>query len=126
MGKLLVGSLLITLCACNLSREPIRIGLAGSLSDPVGVPMKRAAELAVEEINARGGIQGRPLELIQRDDYADADSAVFVAADLYDAGVSAVIGHLFSSTTIAASPVYNGGAPPPASNFPSSSSPGEF
>ena len=46
---------------------PIRIGLAGSLSDPVGVPMKRAAELAVEEINAKGGVRGRPLELIERD-----------------------------------------------------------
>src|SRR5215210_4403598 len=123
MGKLLVGSLLLALCACNLSREPIRIGLAGSLSDPVGLPMKRAAELAVEEINAQGGVNGRPLELIERDDYADPDSAVFVASDLYDAGVSAVIGHLFSSTTIAASPVYNGGDDPVAAISPSSSSP---
>jgi branched-chain amino acid transport system substrate-binding protein len=124
MGKLLAGSLfLAALSACTVSREPIRIGLAGSLSDPVGVPMKRAAELAVEEINARGGIRGRPIELIQRDDYADADSAVFVATDLYEAGVSAVIGHLFSSTTIAASPVYNGGEEPVAAISPSSSSP---
>lgn len=123
MGKLLVGSLILTLWACNLSREPIRIGLAGSLSDPVGIPMKRAAELAVEEINAQGGIQGRPLELIERDDYADPDSAVFVAADLYEAGVSAVIGHLYSGTTLAASPVYNGGSDPVAAISPSSSSP---
>jgi branched-chain amino acid transport system substrate-binding protein len=123
MGKLLVGLLILTLCACNLSREPILIGLAGSLSDPVGIPMKRAAELAVEEINARGGIQGRPLQLIERDDYADPDSAVFVASDLYEAGVSAVIGHLFSGTTLAASPVYNGGSDPVAAISPSSSSP---
>ena len=85
--------------------------------------MKRAAELAVEEINARGGIQGRPLELIERDDFADPDSAVFVASDLYEAGVSAVIGHLFSGTTLAASPVYNGGSDPVAAISPSSSSP---
>jgi branched-chain amino acid transport system substrate-binding protein len=123
MGKLLVGSLLLTLWACDLSREPIQIGLAGSLSDPVGVPMKRAAQLAVEEINAKGGVRGRQLELIERDDYADPDSAVFVATDLYEAGVSAVIGHLFSGTTIAASPVYNGGAEPVAAISPSSSSP---
>jgi branched-chain amino acid transport system substrate-binding protein len=97
--------------------------LAGSLSDPVGVPMKRAAELAVEEINAAGGIDGRPLELVQRDDYADPDSAVFVATDLYEAGVSAVIGHLFSGTTLAAAPVYNGGPDPVAAISPSSSSP---
>jgi branched-chain amino acid transport system substrate-binding protein len=121
MRKLIATVLM--LLACQTSREPIRIGLAGSLSDPAGVPMKRAAELAVEEINAKGGIRGRPLELIMRDDYADPDSAVFVATDLYDAGVSAVIGHLFSSTTIAASPVYNGGPAPVAAISPSSSSP---
>ena len=118
---LLAAALLIS--ACRLSSGPIRIGLAGSLSDPVGVPMKHAAELAVEEINAAGGIGGRPLELVQRDDYADPDSAVFVATDLYEAGVSAVIGHLFSSTTLAAAPVYNGGADPVAAVSPSSSSP---
>jgi branched-chain amino acid transport system substrate-binding protein len=123
MKRMLAGWLLLMLAACHLSREPIRIGLAGSLSDPVGIPMKRAAELAIEEINARGGVQGRPLELIERDDYADPDSAVFVAGDLYDAGVSAVIGHLFSSATLAASPVYNGGSDPVAAISPSSSSP---
>jgi branched-chain amino acid transport system substrate-binding protein len=85
--------------------------------------MKHAAELAVEEINAAGGIDGRPLQLIQRDDYADPDSAVFVATDLYEAGVSAVIGHLFSGTTLAAAPVYNGGPDPVAAISPSSSSP---
>lgn len=123
MGKLLAGSLILALGACNLSREPIRIGLAGSLSDPVGVPMKRAAELAVEEINRQGGVRGRPLELMQRDDFTDPDSAVFVATDLYDAGVSAVIGHLFSGPTLAAAPVYNGGSEPVAAISPSSSSP---
>jgi branched-chain amino acid transport system substrate-binding protein len=116
-------SLLVGVLACGSAPDPIRIGLAGSLSDPVGIPMKRAAELAAEEINAGGGIRGRPLELVQRDDYADADSAVFVAADLYEAGVSAVIGHLFSSTTLAAAPVYNGGDDPVAAISPSSSSP---
>jgi branched-chain amino acid transport system substrate-binding protein len=116
-------ALSLILSSCDPSGEPIRIGLAGSLSDPVGLPMKRAAELAVEQINANGGIKGRPIELIERDDYADPDSAVFVATDLYEAGVSAVIGHLFSSTTLAAAPVYNGGTAPVAAISPSSSSP---
>jgi branched-chain amino acid transport system substrate-binding protein len=115
--------LTLLVSACDSSADPIRIGLAGSLSDPVGLPMKRAAELAVEQINADGGIKGRPIELVERDDYADADSAVFVATDLYEAGVSAVIGHLFSNTTLAAAPVYNGGTAPVAAISPSSSSP---
>jgi branched-chain amino acid transport system substrate-binding protein len=121
--KLLAAAWLMLITACGASSGPIRIGLAGSLSDPVGVPMKQAAELAVAEINAQGGINGRPLELIQRDDYADPDSAVFVATDLYEAGVSAVIGHLFSGMTLAAAPVYNGGPDPVAAISPSSSSP---
>lgn len=121
--KLLAVATWVLISACNVSSGPIKIGLAGSLSDPVGVPMKYAAELAVQEINAQGGIEGRPLELVERDDYADADSAVFVATDLYEAGVSAVIGHLFSGMTLAAAPVYNGGPDPVAAISPSSSSP---
>jgi branched-chain amino acid transport system substrate-binding protein len=102
---------------------PIRIGVAGSFSDPIGLPMKLAAEQAAEEINAAGGINGRRLELVLRDDYADPDSAVFVASDLYQSDVVAVVGHLFSSTTLAAAPIYNGGIDPVAAISPSSSSP---
>jgi len=112
------------LLACNRGGGgPVRIGVAGSFSDPIGLPMKLAAQLAADEINAAGGIGGRPLELVLRDDYADADSAVFVASDLYQSDVSAVVGHLFSGTTLAAAPVYNGGDNPVAAISPSSSSP---
>ncbi|HEY7614199.1 MAG TPA: ABC transporter substrate-binding protein [Gemmatimonadales bacterium] len=112
------------LLACNRhGGGPVRIGVAGSFSDPIGLPMKLAAELAAEEINVAGGVGGRPLELVLRDDYADPDSAVFIAGDLYSSGVSAVVGHLFSGTTLAAAPVYNGGEDPVAAISPSSSSP---
>ncbi len=113
---------LLSGCAADSGR-PVRIGVSGSFSDPIGLPMKLAAELAAEEINAAGGINGRRLELVSRDDYADPDSAVFVASDLYQSDVSAVVGHLFSGTTLAASPVYNGGPDPVAAISPSSSSP---
>lgn len=102
---------------------PVRIGVAGSFSDPIGLPMRLAAELAAEEINASGGIEGRRLELVIRDDYADPDSAVFIATDLYESGVSAVVGHLFSGMSLAAAPVYNGGSDPVVAISPSSSSP---
>ncbi len=109
-------------CAATES-GPIRLGVAGSFSDPIGLPMKLAAELAVDEINAAGGVHGRPIELVARDDYADPDSAVFIANDLYESGVSAVIGHVFSGTTLAAAPVYNSGPDPVVAVSPSSSSP---
>jgi branched-chain amino acid transport system substrate-binding protein len=105
------------------STNVVRIGVAGSFSDPIGLPMRQAAELAAEEINAGGGVNGRRLELVLRDDYSDPDSAVFVAGDLYNSNVSAVVGHLFSGMTLAASPVYNGGTDPVVAISPSSSSP---
>jgi branched-chain amino acid transport system substrate-binding protein len=117
-------SLVVTLSACGATESgPIRIGVAGSFSDPIGLPMKLAAELAVEEINAGGGVHGRPLELVARDDYADPDSAVFIANDLYQEGVTAVVGHVFSGPTLAAAPIYNGGPDPVVAISPSSSSP---
>ncbi|HSE68517.1 MAG TPA: ABC transporter substrate-binding protein [Gemmatimonadales bacterium] len=115
--------LLLSLAACGDGGGPIRIGLAGPFSDPVGAPMKRAAEMAVEEINTAGGVQGRPLELVMRDDFGDPDSAVAVAAALVAEKVVAVIGHVYSGTTLAAAPVYNEGNDPVVQISPSSSSP---
>jgi branched-chain amino acid transport system substrate-binding protein len=123
--RLVGGAVLVALAAgCGGEADaPVRIGVAGSFSDPIGTPMQLAAELAADEINAAGGIGGRRLELVIRDDYGDPDSAVFIANDLYETDVSAVIGHLFSGMTLAASPVYNGGSEPVAAISPSSSSP---
>ncbi|MCU0620711.1 MAG: ABC transporter substrate-binding protein [Gemmatimonadales bacterium] len=109
--------------ACGASGEPIRLGLAGAFSEPIGEPMRRAARLAVDEINARGGIGGRPLALVERDDHASPDSAVRIAAELYGSDVVAVVGHLFSGTTLAAAPIYNTGADPVVAISPSSSAP---
>jgi branched-chain amino acid transport system substrate-binding protein len=83
--------------------------------------MRRAAELAVRQINGSGGIGGRPIELVARDDFGDPDSAVDVASELIAAGVVAVVGHVYSGTTLAAAPVYNGAGVTQIS--PSSSSP---
>jgi branched-chain amino acid transport system substrate-binding protein len=85
--------------------------------------MKLAAELAVAELNAQGGVRGQPLELLERNDFGNPDSAVFVATDLYNAGVVAVIGHLYSGQTLAAAPVYNTGPEPVVALSPSSSAP---
>ena len=113
----------LLLAGCHRQDGVVRIGVAGSFSDPIGLPMRQAAELAAEEINADGGVHGKRLELVLRDDYSDPDSAVFVAGDLYNSGVSAVVGHLFSGMTLAAAPVYNGGDDPVVAVSPSSSSP---
>lgn len=110
--------------SCADTDRPVLIGLAGPFSDPRGVSMQRAAELAVAEINERGGAGGRPLELVIHDDSTDAAAAVRAARQLYaNDGIVAVIGHLTSATTLAAAPVYNGGATPLPVISPSASSP---
>jgi branched-chain amino acid transport system substrate-binding protein len=113
---------MLVLAACS-SSEPLQIGIAGAFTDPIGKPMVLGARLAVDEINAAGGIGGRRLALLEENDYGEADSAVVVAARLYDSDAVAVIGHLYSGTTLAAAPVYNGGEHPIVAISPSSSSP---
>ena len=109
--------------ACSQGSGPVRIGLAGPFTDSVGAPMLRTAIFAVEQINAAGGINGRPIELVSRDDFGDPDSAVTVATALQAAGVLAVIGHVYSGATLAAAPVYNDPAHPVVQISPSSSAP---
>ncbi len=112
------------LIACGGSAEPIRLGLAAPLGQARGTAMRIGAELAVTEINARGGIRGRALALVVEDDSARVDVAVRVAQQLYDTeGLVAVVGHLTSSATIAAAPVYGGGERPLVQLSPSASSP---
>jgi branched-chain amino acid transport system substrate-binding protein len=111
------------LLACGSGSTPIRIGLAGPFTDSVGAPMQRAAQLAVAEINARGGVRGRPLALVIRNDFGDPDSAVGAATALEKAGVVAVVGHVYSGTTLAAAPIYNDPAHPVVAISPSSSAP---
>ena len=118
-----VGAALLLTLACSAEGGPVRIGLAGPLSDSVGAPMRRAVELAVEQANRSGGINGRMIELIARDDFGDPDSAVQVAEALQSAGVVAVIGHVNSGSTLAAAPVYNDSRHPVVEISPSSTAP---
>src|SRR5258707_12661170 len=114
----LIASLLLASCSRDGGR-PVVIGLAGPFSQPRGVSMQQAAELAVKEINARGGLRGRPLALRILDDSGRADVAIQVAQTLADdPEVVAVIGHLTSGTSIAGARIYGGGRPPPAQSSP--------
>jgi branched-chain amino acid transport system substrate-binding protein len=90
--------------------EPIKIGVAGSHSGDLasyGLPTVRAAELVVENINAKGGLNGAPVELLIEDDACKPEIATNTAMKLVSAGVKAVIGHICSSATKAAMPIYD-------------------
>src|SRR5438045_8205742 len=103
----LAAILSLTACSGGSSRGPIVIGLVGPFSQPRGVSMQHAAELAVYEINARGGIRGRPLTLRIMDDGGRPEVAIRIAQQLVDdPAVVAVVGHLTSSASLAAGRVY--------------------
>jgi len=86
--------------------------------------MRRAAELAVKEINARGGVRGRPLALRIMDDSGRPDLAIRIAQQLVDdPAVVAVIGHLNSSAALAAGRIYGEARRPVVMISPSASSP---
>lgn len=116
----------LALAGCARSSGPVVIGLAGPFSQPRGASMLRGAQLAVNQLNARGGVGGgRTVELRVVDDSGNEDTAVRVAEGLYaDPTVVAVVGHLTSGTSIAAARVYGGGSDPVAMISPSASSPG--
>jgi branched-chain amino acid transport system substrate-binding protein len=65
--------------------DTIKIGFPIPLSGPVAIygdPVLKGAQLAVSEINAKGGVLGRKLELVVRDSKANADEAVRVSREL--------------------------------------------
>ena len=90
-------------------KEPIKIGWIGPLSGalaPGGTAIQRGALLAIDPINAAGGIDGRKLVLIPRDSEANPAKAVTVARQLIDQeGVYALIGKYDSSSAKALNPV---------------------
>src|SRR6267142_3014421 len=121
---LLAAILSLSACSGGSSRRPIVIGVAGPFSQPRGVSMRHAAELAVKEINARGGIRGRPLALRIMDDSARPEVAIRIAQQLADdPAVVAVVGHLTSSASLAAGRVYGEARRPLVMISPSASSP---
>ena len=71
-----------------------------------GEQFLRAAELAVADLNATGGVLGQSVELIVGDDFCDPDQAVAAAHKLVSDGAVFVVGHFCSHSSIAASKVY--------------------
>ena len=94
---------LLLLSAC-LWRRPVQVGFAGELSgreSDLGIGSRNGVLLAAEQINAAGGIDGHPIEIIVKDDAGKPDVARQVDQELVDAGVVAIIGHSTTSQTIA-------------------------
>ena len=92
------------------SGEPVRIGLSTPITGNFaenGVGTQIAVEMAVEEINAAGGINGRPLEVVVQDSKSDpTQSAQIATMFTEDDTILAEIGDFSSGACIAAAPIY--------------------
>jgi branched-chain amino acid transport system substrate-binding protein len=89
--------------------EPIRIGFLPALTGPsssTGIGINRGTILAIDEINAAGGVDGRKIELIVRDTQSDPTKAVNGVAELiHRQKVHVVWGPLNSGEALAATPL---------------------
>lgn len=94
----------------GLAAEPIKLGVAGAHSGDLasyGIPSIRAAELVVNDINTKGGILGRKVEILAEDDVCKPEVATNTATKLVSQGVHVVLGHICSGATKAALGIYN-------------------
>ena len=111
MLRLIRATSIVSLCFVALScsnDQPIRVGFSGQLTgskSDLGVQGRNGATLAVEEINAAGGINGRMLELLAEDDLDTPDGAIQADESLIRKGVVAIVGHMTTSQTLAACPI---------------------
>ena len=96
--------------ATDVAAENIRIGVASPFTGELaayGDNIKAGVSLKLKEINDAGGINGRKIELVWGDDLCAPKEAGTVASKFAaDKSIVAVIGHLCSSATLAAMPIY--------------------
>src|SRR5687767_3471477 len=92
-----------------MERETIRVGVCGPYvggSSAMGTSMRDGALLAVDEINAAGGVLGRPLEPLVRDDEANVEKANAIAQSLIADGVAATVGFINTDPALSATRYY--------------------
>ena len=117
----LVGALLVAACAPTATpisatavpptaaKEPIRIGISGQFSGPQtiqGDQTKQAAVMAEEEINAAGGVLGRPIKIYYEDNGCDPALGAPSVSRLIDVDkVAVILGDFCSGVTLTTMPI---------------------
>lgn len=107
--RLLIATATLACLSGYAQAQNIRIGFQVPLTGPAASDGKTAlqgAQLAVEQINAAGGIKGRPLELVVLDDQTQPAQAVPIANKFIGDGIKAVISGSYSGPTRAAAGVF--------------------
>ncbi|MFV0297022.1 MAG: branched-chain amino acid ABC transporter substrate-binding protein [Hyphomicrobiaceae bacterium] len=111
MKKLLWSGLALgaSLALAGAAQAQVKIGVGGPLTGPnaaFGAQLKHGAEMAAEDINAKGGMNGQKIVLEFGDDVSDPKQGVSVANKFVGDGVKFVDGHFNSGVSMPASTVY--------------------
>lgn len=101
---------LLTISGAVLANDPIVIGLFAPLSGDnaeYGLKFDKAITLYVENLNATGGIEGRPIQILREDDRSLPIEAANIARRFSsDRRILATIGSFSSTAALAAAPIY--------------------
>lgn len=108
--KALAAALALCASTATIAAEPIKIGLSGPFtggSSPMGASMRDGVKLAADEINKKGGVLGRQIQLIERDDEAKNERGVQVAQELINKEhVIATLGYINTGVSLASQRFY--------------------
>jgi len=113
MKRMLIGWMALCLLvggAVSAMADTIKIGLMGPMTGPwasEGQEMKQVLDLLAADLNAKGGVLGKKVEVIADDDGGDPRTAALAAQRLATQGIVAVIGTYGSSVTEATQNIYN-------------------
>lgn len=116
MKRMLMTLALLALAIPALAAEPIKLGAFFDLSGKaafIGTPTKLVAEMVTEKINAEGGINGRPIELIMADSESEPPKAANIAKKfIYKDQVTAIIGPTLTDTGMVVKKIVHEGKTP--------------
>ena len=104
-AKLAIASAVLSVAGLAVAADPIKIGVTGPFtggSSSMGVSMRDGVKLAVEEINKSGGVLGRQLQVVERDDEAKNERGVQIAQELINKEkVTATVGYINTGVALA-------------------------
>ncbi|MBC7512930.1 MAG: ABC transporter substrate-binding protein [Herminiimonas sp.] len=108
--KMLVAIAVASWSLSSIAADPIKIGVSGPFtggSAPMGVSMRDGVKVAIKEINEKGGVLGRQLEAVERDDEAKNERGVQVAQELINKEkVVATVGFINTGVSLASQRFY--------------------
>ena len=109
-SQLALSAAVLTLSGLALAADPIKIGVSGPFtggSSSMGVSMRDGVKLAVDEINKAGGVIGRQLQIVERDDEAKNERGVQIAQELINKEkVAVTVGFINTGVALASQRFY--------------------